>query len=164
MSDRRVPPGGGIVIGVVLGLLMWASLAVLASAQDSTRTKFLVAVDTAGIVAVPGTDSVYTTWVFALATPTSFPSSGILVEFDCARNKVRRMVQVKYELNSDGKGVRGDLVEVNGPWVPVTNPRLFNLVCTIGPIHTREEAWKSDSTPPSSPVRPKQWDGKSYDA
>jgi hypothetical protein len=168
MSDRRVPPGGGILIGIVLGLLLWLSLIGLAVAQDSTTTpsKFLVAVDTAGISAVPGSPNVYTTWVFALSTPKSFPSAGILVEWNCASEKVRRVAQIKYEQIEGGKGYRGDLVEVNGPWVAITNRRMYDLVCRIGPQHVEADAWKQDSTPliPSVPAPPKQWDGKSYDA
>jgi hypothetical protein len=163
-TERRVPPGGGIVIGIVLGLLMWAGIVALASAQ-TTPQKFLVAVDTAGISAVPGQPNVYTTWVFALSTPKSFPSSGILVEWKCGSELVRRVAQIKYEQIEGGKGYRGDLVEVNGPWVAITNRRMYDLVCRIGPEHDASDAWKNgDDRPGIVPARPKQWDGKSYDA
>jgi hypothetical protein len=168
MSDRRVPPGGGIVIGLALGLLMWACITVLAKAQDTTSTKreFLVVVDTAGIA--PVAPYVYTTWVYALSSPTSLPSSGILVEWDCSRVKVRRVAQVKYQWNADSTGVEGPIEQVDRPWQEVSDQRMYNLVCAIGPIH--EKLWSDEDAPPSfddprlNEPKDKPWDGKSSDA
>jgi hypothetical protein len=157
MSDRRVPPGGGILIGLVLGIMLWLSLAAIATAQAPTEQKFLVAVDTAGIAATgPNT---YATWVYALSTPTSFPSSGILVEWDCTKKQVRRIAQVKYRLNADSSGVEGPVQMVNGPWMPISNSRMFALVCSVGPQHEAGDAWKREAAP-----QEKAWDGKSFDA
>lgn len=140
---------------LLVGAVLWLSLVALAVAQ--TQPKLEIAVDTAGISRIG--DSVYTTWVFSRANAHSYPSSGIIVEFDCKTSKVRRTAQVKYELKADSTGVWGPLVEVNGPWVPVTIPRLFNLVCTIGPTHNDHtndpEPFYPDGPPTdSTPERP----------
>lgn len=112
------------------------ALAVLAGAahgQQQQEQKFLVAVDTAGIMEAG--PNVYTTWVFALSSPTSYPSSGIMVAWDCANKKVRRLAHVVYQWNDTKTGVAGPIVEDNLPWVEVTDQRLYDLVCRIGPTH-----------------------------
>jgi hypothetical protein len=163
MSDRRVPPGGGIVIGLVLGILMWVGIVALARAQEptsrDTTRQWLVVVDTAGIA--PIAPNVYATWVYALSSPTSFPSSGILVAWNCEAKLVRRFAQVKYEWNADSTGVQGPIVEVNRPWQAVSDMRMYNLVCSIGPTHVYDD---KDDRPRVVPVPDKAWDGKSFDA
>jgi hypothetical protein len=152
MSDRRVPPGGGIVIGLVLGLLMWAGIAALAAAQenDPNPSRFEIAVDTAGIM--PVAPDVYATWIFARESPKHHPVSGILVAFDCQKQKVARMAQVKYELQPDGS-IGGAIQEMPMlQWVPVTNPRMFALVCSIGPTHP--ESVVKPTTPRERPRNP----------
>jgi hypothetical protein len=111
--------------------------------------KFHIAVDTAGITeAAP---DVYMTWVYSLSSPTSFPSSAILVAFDCRDRKVARMAEVKYGWNADSSGVVGKVVEKPMlQWVDVSIPRLFDLVCAIGPTHP---SGVSEPTPPPT------WDG-----
>jgi len=96
LYERRVPPGGGILIGIVLGLMLWASFAALARAQDpATKQSFLVYVDTAGIAPV-GPPGIYITWVFAKESPNALPSSGVLVAWDCLTRPrmVKRLAQV----------------------------------------------------------------------
>ncbi|MCC2626590.1 MAG: hypothetical protein K0S14_240 [Thermomicrobiales bacterium] len=113
------------ILAFLLGLLAGPLVA-----QDQ---KFHVAVDTAGVS--PVGDNIYTTWVYALATPTSFPSSGILVAFDCANRKVKRLAHVVYQWNADSSGVEGPIVEDNGAWMDVSIPALYDLVCRVGPTH-----------------------------
>jgi hypothetical protein len=169
MSDRRVPPGGGIVIGLALGLLMWACITVLAKAQEpmtrDTSRQWFISLDTLGISPVPGTEGqgIYTTWVFAQETPTSFPSSAILVAWDCPNKLVRRFEQIKYEMDSTGV-IRGATRDVNMPWVAVVDPRMFSLVCTVGPQHEAAMREGEDDSLPPPPSPDKPWDGKSSDA
>lgn len=47
MYERRVPPGGGLVIGIILGLMLWGALAVTAFAQEGTR---LIYIDSSVVV------------------------------------------------------------------------------------------------------------------
>jgi hypothetical protein len=148
--ERRVPPGGGIAIGIILGLLLWAAFFTLASAQEpAPKQTWYVFVDTAGVARV-GPPGIYITWVFAKATPKAYPSSGILVAWDCnARPRmVKRLAQVVYKMNKDSTGVFGSPIEVDRPWQPVTDERMANLVCEIGA--TRGPAMV-EPTKPQSP-------------
>jgi hypothetical protein len=151
MSDRRVPPGGGIVIGLVLGLLMWAGLAALAAAQenDPNPTRFEIAVDTAGIM--PVGPNMYVTWIFARESPKHHPVSGIIVAFDCTNKRVKRLAQVKYEMQKDGT-IGGAIQEVERPWQAVTDSRVYDLVCSIGPTHP--ESVVEPTTPRERPRNP----------
>jgi hypothetical protein len=137
-----------MIVALLFSLFVWGSLfgALRGEAQQTRDTSraWLVYADTAGISAVPGKPGVYTTWVFAKESPTSFPSSGLIVEWDCANGKVRRVAQIKYELAADSTVITGQLQEVNGPWVEPVDPRLYALVCTLGPQHEAEEAWKRE--------------------
>jgi hypothetical protein len=139
----------GALVALVVALLTLTSVA--ANAQDSTHTpqqsQFIVFADTAGIAPMPGVDSTYVTWVFALSTPTSYPSSGILVAWDCEQHKVKRLSHVVYQMKADSTGVEGPVVEDNGPWVEPVDPRLYALVCSIGPTHVLHE--EDDATPPA---------------
>lgn len=152
-TDRRVPPGGGIVIAIIVALLFWSAFFTLAAAQEpAPKQTWYVFVDTAGVVPVPGAPDVYVTWVFAKATPTSYPSSGILVAWDCkAPRMVKRLAQVVYQMNRDSTGVVGTPVEVDRPWQLVTDERMANLVCEIG---ATRPAPTSGPTKPQSPY----WD------
>lgn len=146
LPARRVPPGGGIVIGLILGIMLWLSLIGIARAQEPVTEKqqFLVYVDTAGIVPVPNAPNVYITWVFAKATPLAYPSSGILVAWDCsAPRMVKRLAQVIYSMNADSTGVVGSPEEVDRPWQTVTDEFMADLVCGIGPTHTPRPVAKS---------------------
>jgi hypothetical protein len=113
---------------VLLGLL--AGLAVGGAAQAPEQPKFGIYVDTAGVSAVA--PDIYVTWIFAKASPKAFPSSGILVAFDCENHLVQRLAHVVYRLTPDGRSVTGEVVEDQGGWVSVSIPELFNLVCAIG--------------------------------
>jgi hypothetical protein len=151
-TERRVPPGGGLVIGLVLGVLLWLALVGIATAQEpAPKQTWYVFVDTAGVAAVaPG---IYMTWVFAKATPRAYPSSGILVAWDCDSKPrmVKRLAQVVYKMNNDSTGVFGTPTEVDRPWQPVTDERMANLVCEIGPTHGPATV---EPTKPQSPY----WD------
>ena len=135
--ERRVPPGGGIVIGIVLGIMLWLSLISIARAQEPAQRQFLVFVDTAGVAPVANEPGMYITWVFAKSTPTSYPSSGILVMWDCLHSPriVKRIAQVVYHMTPDSTGVTGNIEEVNRPWQEVTDERMADLVCRIGSDH-----------------------------
>lgn len=149
MSDRRVPPGGGIAIGIIVALLMWFGLfygAKPAHSQAPQHSYYIFA-DTAGVSAIG--DSVYITWIFARTSPTSLPSSAVLVGFDCKAGLVQRYAHVVYQLTKDSSGVAGPVVEDVTGWVPMTNPQLFNLVCTIGPTHGAPP--KAEVEKPKSP-------------
>jgi hypothetical protein len=133
-------------------LLFLLSTCAPASAQETSERQWYIAVDTAGISRVaPDT---YVTWVFAKATPTSFPSSGIIVAWDCKARKVKRLAQVKYHLSPDSTTVTGDIEEVNQPWVPVSDERMYQLVCSIGA--TRPDSVIEPVIPKSSPPRFRQ--------
>ena len=139
-DTRRVPAGGGIVIGLILGIMLWLSLIGIARAQEPAKAQpqFLVFVDTAGVAPVEGAGpGIYITWVFAKATPTSYPSSGVLVAWDCLHRPrmVKRLAQVVYAMRPDSAGVVGVPQEVDRPWQPATDERMANLVCEIGPTH-----------------------------
>lgn len=101
-------------------------------AQAAAPT-FYVFADTAG--AAPVGDSVYLTWVFAKTSPTSLPSSGVLVNFDCRHDKVQRTAHVVYHPTGDSSTATGDVVADTTGWVPVSNRRLFDLICQVGPAH-----------------------------
>jgi hypothetical protein len=117
------------IFALLLGLLAGP----LAAQAPATKQRFEIAVDTAGISEVA--PNVYTTWVFARATPTSWPSSGILVAFDCQNRKVKRLAHVVYSLKPDSSGVEGPIYEDEGEWMDVSIPRLYDVVCSIGPTH-----------------------------
>lgn len=133
-----------LIVAALLILLAFIS----APAQAQTpqpQQQFYIFADTAGIASVEGAPDVYMTWVFAKASPTSLPSSGVLVAWDCAQHLVKRLAQVKYELTSDSTGVSGNIEEVDRPWQGVSDERLESLVCTIGPTHIHTD------TPPVVP-------------
>jgi hypothetical protein len=136
--DRRVPPGGGILIGLVIGIMLWLSLIGIANAQTfktQEPQQFYIFADSAGISPMPGMVNTYVTWVYARATPTSYPSSGVLVAWDCTAKKVKRLAQVKYQMRADSTGVFGDIVEVDRDWQDVSDERLAMMVCRVGPEH-----------------------------
>lgn len=156
MSNRRVVHGGGVVIGLILALLLWligiaTVLSLLARPvhAQSPQRPFYIFADTAGVSAIG--DSVYITWVFAKATPTSLPSSGVLVGFDCKAGLVQRYAHVVYEMASDSSGVTGPIVVDTTGWVPMSNPELFKLVCSIGPTHVPLPILDSVPVKPQSP-------------
>lgn len=135
----------GFITAIIIGLLFWLlciGIVRTANAQAPAPQKqqFLVFADTAGIGAIPGVPDVYSTWVYALSSPTSWPSSAVLVAWDCKAGKVKRLAHVVYRMKADSTGVEGPIVEDNGPWVEPVDPRLFKLVCTIGPTHTAPDA------------------------
>lgn len=118
---------------------MLAMLAVLgastAVAQDKAENNppLQIYVDTAGVSRMaPDT---YITWVFAKAGPNTWPSSGLIVGFDCKNRKVRRLAHVVYQLRPDGLGVTGDIVEDDLPWVDVKYPEMLRIVCEVGKNH-----------------------------
>ncbi len=113
--------------------LALALLCLLPAAAQAQAPQLLVFADTAG-VAVVG-DSSYLTWIFAKATPTSLPSSGVLVGFDCRHDRVQRYAHVVYQIGADSTGVTGDVVADTTGWVLVSNRPLFDLVCRVGPGH-----------------------------
>jgi hypothetical protein len=130
------------VLAVLLGFVLATVVASVAQAQGAAKNPYqphpgnpplLIFADTAGIVGA-GQD-VYATWIFSRVSPTSFPSSGILVAFDCWTHRVRRLAQVVYHWNSDSTGVVGQIEEHDGQWVAPTIPKLFDMVCEIGPTH-----------------------------
>jgi hypothetical protein len=116
-----------VIFFVFLFWLLVASCFRTLAAQEPTR--FEIAVDTAGIS--PVAPNVYVTWIFAQESPKHHPVSGIIVAFDCTNRKVKRLAQVKYELQKDGS-IGGAIQEVDRPWQDVTWPRMFELVCTVG--------------------------------
>lgn len=125
-------------------ILTVAALLLLVTGLSAQQpTKFLIFADTAGIspTGFPGT---YMTWVFAKATPKAWPSSAVLVVWDCTKHQVKRVAQVKYEMKPDSSGVTGLIEEIDRPWQPVTDERLATLVCAIGPQHA---AAAKDTTP-----------------
>lgn len=148
LPARRVPPGGGIVIGLILGIMLWLSLIGIARAQEpAPKQTWYVFVDTAGVARV-GPPGIYITWVFAKATPRAYPSSGILVAWDCNEPRmVKRLAQVVYKMNKDSTGVVGMPQEVDRPWQPITDERMANLVCEIGA--TRPESTVGPTKPQS---------------
>lgn len=105
----------------------------LAAPLTAQAPRFLVYADTAGASAVG--DSVYLTWIFAKATPTGLPSSGILVGFDCRHDQVQRVAHVVYHLAPDSVSAEGATVADSADWVPVSNRPLFDLICRVGPGH-----------------------------
>jgi hypothetical protein len=128
----------------------------LAAQETTTEQKFLIAVDTIGVTAVA--PDVYTTWIYALTSPTSYPSSGILVAFDCAGQRVKRLAHVVYHAKADGSpGVEGPIEEdLGAEWQEISIPRLFTLVCRIG--STRPYEGVPEPTTPQAPA----WDGKTF--
>lgn len=119
-----------LAIAFLLGLLVSPAFG-----QSPVSQKFHVAVDTAGVSEYPPGSGIYITWVYALATPTSWPSSGILVAFDCRGKRVKRLAHVVYQMNADSTGVEGPVVEDYGEWQSISIPKLFDLVCSVGPSH-----------------------------
>lgn len=146
-----MPPGGGILIGIILGIMLWLSLIGIAKAQTPAPQTFYVFVDTAGVSPVQGNPGIYITWVFAKATPKAYPSSGILVMWDCGAETrmVKRIAQVVYHMNADSTGVTGNIEEVNRPWQEVTDTRMADLVCRLGPEHdgTAVHPWFAPGKP-----------------
>lgn len=125
-------------------------------AQDTAPTtgnpKLLIFADTAGVARVQ--DDVYVTWIFARATPTSLPSSGVLVAFDCRGQLVKRLAHVVYQLKPDSSGVAGSIVEDEGGWVPPTIPHLFKMICEVG--GRREGSVTEEPTIPKENPKP-EW-------
>lgn len=162
----------GFITAIIIGLLFWLlciGLVRTANAQetrDTSRTWYITA-DTAGIdtyVTVEDSAGVpivvrhadqYITHVSAAASPTAFPSSVIVVVWDCANRKVKRLSQTKYVLNADSTIV-GQSEAVDRPWQDVVDERLYNLVCSIGPVHA--VLW--EETPEAklyTPPQPQPW-------
>ena len=137
---------------LLLGLTIGMALALNAQTNRATeQPQFEIAVDTLGIQAIG--DSAYMTWVFARESPKHHPVSGILVGFDCRNQKVARFAHVVYKLMPDGQIV-GPIEEDPGTWVLVSNPRLFALVCEIGPKHgTVQDTYRQPETPKLQPGR-----------
>lgn len=123
----------------------------MAQAPGTTdHPTFLTFVDTAGVAPI-GPD-IYVTWIFAMTSPTSFPSSGILVAFDCQARKVARLKHVVYRWNADSTGVEGPIVDDPGTWVDVKVPETFDLVCRLGREHAAAQA--NDEKPQGDPKAP----------
>jgi hypothetical protein len=99
-------------------------------------------------------DSVYVTWVFARESPNHHPVSGLIVGFDCRKGLVARIAQTKYTLMPDGTFF-GPIEEMPMlKWVPVSNPRMFALVCAIGPTHgTVKDHFRQPEVPKLQPGR-----------
>jgi hypothetical protein len=91
--------------------------------------------DSAGHKVVTEHPGVYMTWVFAKATATSLPSSGVLVAFDCRGRKVKRLAHVVYRLSADRQNVEGAIEVDDREWQEPTIPRMMDMVCRIGPTH-----------------------------
>jgi hypothetical protein len=138
-----------------------AAKVIEAQAKAQTNPHLQVFVDTAGIVAIsppelPATHTSYLTWVFAKAGPGSYPSSGILVAFDCTGQKVRRISHVVYKMNDTNTGVTGDIVDDDSGWVAMTDPRLMTIVCSIGKAHSAQrQPWKPTPTDTTKTPKPK---------
>jgi hypothetical protein len=149
--ERRVPPGGGIVIAAILSIILWLAFIGVARAQEPAKQQptFLVYVDTAGVAPV-GAPGIYITWVFAKASPNAYPSSGVLVAWDCLNKPrlVKRLASVVYHMTADSAGVTGNIQEVERPWQAVTDEHMADLVCEIGPTH------KPSVVVPSKPKSP----------
>lgn len=109
----------------------------------SQDPKFQVYVDTAGVSPVADStgnpvEGVFLTWVYAKTSDNAPPSAGVLVAFDCKEHKVMRIAHVVFRLAADKHSVEGAIVEEEQPeWVPVSNPRTFNLVCEVGAEHAK---------------------------
>lgn len=130
----------------------------LRAQAPAANPPLLIFVDTAGVVAWPDGNDVYATWIFAKATPTSLPSSGILVAFDCGKHLVKRLAHVVYHLSpGDSTSVTGQIVEDNGGWVDVSIPRLFKLVCDLGREHGNAGAAAPDVPVPWHPKPESQY-------
>lgn len=123
--------------------------AATAQAQEAPKDqKFMIVLDTAGVAAT-GPD-IYTTWVYAVTSPTSYPSSAILVAFDCTHQKVMRLAHVVYRWNATKTGIEGPVIEETNPaWVDISIPKMFEKVCSIG----RTKA--SFNEAPTKPAQPK---------
>jgi hypothetical protein len=140
-----------VTLAFLLGLLVSPAFG-----QTQATGKFHIAVDTAGVMPM-GPAGVYVTWIYALATPTSWPSSGILVAFDCQNRKVKRLASVVYSMKADSTGVEGPIYEYEGEWVDVSIPRLFDLVCAIGPTHGPSVVEPTVPKAGSPYSAPKEW-------
>lgn len=121
---------------LLLSFIWAASLRAQAPAASPKNPPLLVFVDTAGVA--PIADDVFVVWTFAKATPSSWPSSGVLVAFDCGRKMVRRLAHVVYRLRPDSLGVEGDILEDQLPWQTISIPKMFDLVCAVGRQHVAE--------------------------
>lgn len=150
-TARRVPPGGGFIIGIIISIVLWLAFIGVARAQEPAPQQFLVYVDTAGVAPIEGNPGMYITWVFAKATPTAYPSSAVLVVWDCAHNPrlVKRIAQVVYQMRPDSLGVVGVPEEVERPWQPVTDERMADLICRLGGEHdgTAKHPWLGPDKP-----------------
>lgn len=115
---------------------------------QAPQPKLQIFVDTAGVAAAQ-TPGVYVTWIFAKAGPQTFPSSGILVAFDCNKQMVKRLAHVVYKINADSSTVSGPVIEDDQSWVAPTIPTLFNLVCSTGAAHARKNTMAEPTQPPA---------------
>jgi hypothetical protein len=124
-----------------------------APAQAQAPQQFYVFADTAGVSQVAGNPGMYITWVFAKASPNAYPSSGVLVMWDCLHSPqlVKRIAQVVYHMTADSTGVTGDIEEVLRDWQPVTDERLAAMVCRVGSQHdgTYNQPWFAPGKPRS---------------
>lgn len=135
----------------------WVSLLLLAlavtplMAQDSERAgppivknpTLMIFADTAGVARVA--DNIYVTWIIARATPTSLPSSGVLVAFHCTAHRVKRLAHVVYHLTTDSTGVVGNFESDNLPWVAPSIPHLFDLVCSVGATRETNPVYRPEA-------------------
>ena len=126
----------------------------MAHAQ-APKPQFYTYVDTANVAAVaPGT---YVTWVYALSTPTSYPSSAIMVAFDCRARKVKRLYHIVYQMRDDSLGVVGPIVEDTGDWVPVSVPRTYEVVCSAGAGRPYEPPAEATTPDPKADLPAPKW-------
>ena len=137
---RRVIPW----LPLTLALLAWATIGhaqapnaptFYAFADTAGISQFVTLEDSAGVKVPTAHPGVYITWIQARTSPTSLPSSAVLVAWDCEKHLVKRLAQIKYQLRPDSIGVQGSPEEVDRDWQAPTNPRLFDDVCRIGPTH-----------------------------
>lgn len=133
-------------------LAVIAALVLLATPMRAQAPQQLyVFADTAGIAPIAGNPGMYVTWVFAKASPTSLPSSGVLVAWDCFHKPqlVKRLAQVVYHLTADSAGVTGSIEEVDRDWQPVSDDRLAEMVCRIGAQHdgSYNQPWLAPGKP-----------------
>jgi len=122
---------------LLYAVVLLVGLAGTALAQQ--RVTYYAYVDTAGTVPI-GPD-VYETWVFARQGDNYPPAAGILVDFDCGRQLVRRLAQVKYSIVDSVSGQVGGKVETidNPKWEPVSNHSIVDAACEAGRRHAKEQ-------------------------
>jgi hypothetical protein len=150
-----------VLFAFFLAFSCGAAKVIEAQEKAQTNPQLQVFVDTAGIVAIsppelPATHTSYLTWVFAKAGPGAYPSSGILVAFDCTGHKVRRISHVVYKMNDTNTGVTGDIVDDDSGWVEMTDPRLMTIVCSIGKAHSAQrQPWRPTPTDTTKTPKPK---------